>query len=177
MSSRIESAKVSERGREKLENDEFQKNVFQKNVNEKVSNGELCLIEDDMDIREAILDVLESEGYRACFFENGEEGLNYLKRSGELPGLILLDLMMPIMNGHEFLTQKCNDLRLKKVPVVVMTADVFALNSPESLPSAVAFMRKPLDINKFLDIAHRYLKPAESMQLNEVPGLRRNPQI
>src|SRR3989442_228935 len=82
---------------------------------------EILIVEDDPDIRESLQVVLETEGYNARTAANGKEGVAALE-SLEHPCLVLLDLMMPVMNGWEFLAVQRNDERLNKVPVVVVSA-------------------------------------------------------
>jgi CheY-like chemotaxis protein len=79
------------------------------------------VVDDDPDIRGALCELLEDEGYRAASAANGEEALDYLN-SRERPCVILLDLMMPVMDGWEFRRQQQRDPRLSKIPVVVITA-------------------------------------------------------
>src|SRR3954470_23175677 len=100
--------------------DEDVPQVIRAAVNEKPDDTVL-VVDDDQDIREALCDLLADAGYRAASVANGKEALIYLK-SGELPCVILLDLMMPVMDGWEFRRQQQGDPRLSKIPVVVITA-------------------------------------------------------
>lgn len=79
------------------------------------------VIDDDADIRESITDVLEMRGYRVQSAVNGRQALDLL-REGTRPCVILLDLMMPVLNGWEFRAEQTRDERLKTVPVVVIPA-------------------------------------------------------
>src|SRR4051794_32442195 len=88
----------------------------------------VLLVEDDADLRETTAMLLECEGYQVCAVENGREALNQLL-DGPLPSVILLDMLMPVMNGWEFRAHQQRDPRLAAVPVVVVTA------SRDHLPS------------------------------------------
>lgn len=81
----------------------------------------ILVADDNDDIREAIVDALESEGYPVFSARNGKEALNLLK---EIPGptLVLLDLMMPVMNGWEFLDAQKQDAKLISHQVVTISA-------------------------------------------------------
>ncbi len=118
-------------------------------------NAQVLVVEDDADLREAIRQVLEEEGYRVRSAADGEEALRILE-SEEVPCLILLDLMMPGMNGWEFLERKSRDERLGGCPVVVVSA--FLERPPAGLPAFAAphlkvdgVIRKPLDLDELMD--------------------------
>src|SRR5215510_8699670 len=68
------------------------------------STQRVLVVDDDQDIRDALCELLRDEGYEAIAVANGEEALTYLK-GGNLPCVILLDLMMPVMDGWEFRRQ------------------------------------------------------------------------
>jgi CheY-like chemotaxis protein len=104
----------------------------------------ILVIDDDEDIREAFRDVLTEDGYRVDLAENGREALAFMRRRGR-PDLVLLDLMMPVMNGWEFLHEKSRDDDLNAVPVLVVSA-----NPPDSLPEdhIRGVMRKPVQLEQ-----------------------------
>lgn len=107
----------------------------------------ILVVDDDPDIREALSSVLEEEGYRVATATNGREALDWLHRS-EPPCILLLDLMMPVMNGWEFIEQlKTEGGRLASTPVCVVSA--FADRAPAE---AVAVLRKPLEVDALLSI-------------------------
>jgi CheY-like chemotaxis protein len=82
---------------------------------------QVFVVDDDTDLRETLGELLAEEGYRPRLCENGRVALERL-RAGERPELILLDLMMPEMNGWQFREAQLEDDRLRDIPVVVMTA-------------------------------------------------------
>src|ERR1700704_4132470 len=83
----------------------------------------VLLVEDDSGIAEGIRDLLEMEGYEVVWSQDGAEGLDVLRRLDPPPMLILLDLMMPRVDGYEFRDRQRADARLAAVPVLVLTAD------------------------------------------------------
>jgi CheY-like chemotaxis protein len=115
---------------------------------------QILLIEDDKDISDVLKDLLESEGYRVTTAENGKEGLDLLAGSSYLPDLILVDLMMPIMNGFEFCKTKNEQEKLKSIPTIVMSADGHMDKKRDQL-DVQEYLKKPLDLDIVLNtIAH-----------------------
>lgn len=106
----------------------------------------ILIVEDDQDIRESLLELLEMEGFSVKGVENGQLAMDYLESSKELPALILLDLMMPVKSGFEVASELKVSSRLKKIPVVVMSADG-QLNQKKDSIQADAYLKKPVDID------------------------------
>lgn len=105
----------------------------------------ILIIEDDANIREVLELALASEGYEVSSASNGKDGLSRIASHGK-PDLILLDLMMPIMNGWEFVEALKSSKELSTLPVVVVSA--FTEKSHQI--SCNAFLTKPLDLNLLL---------------------------
>ncbi len=82
----------------------------------------VLVVEDDPDIRATLCDALEDNGYTAVPASNGVEALDYLRGASARPCLILLDLMMPVMDGQEFRAEQRADRALADIPVVVISA-------------------------------------------------------
>ena len=110
----------------------------------------ILLIEDDEDIREALQTTLEMKGYEVSTACDGRQGLEALAKMKQ-PSLILLDLMMPIMDGWEFINYVSADNVLATIPVVVITANA---DSVGHVPHAKRVIKKPVDLD-FLDEALR----------------------
>src|SRR5438128_11923290 len=102
----------------------------------------LLLVEDDPAILHPLRDLLELEGYSVVTAQDGIEALARLRT--EKPALIILDLMMPNMDGWEFRTRQLGDPSLSSVPVVVLTADPRAHSNSKALGDAIV-LRKPFD--------------------------------
>ena len=124
-------------------------------------NAELCarrvlIVEDDHDIREAVAEVLEDNEYHPVEVENGLEALRELRSGTPEPCLILLDVMMPVMDGWQFRAEQRNDPLLCRIPVVLFTAH--ANVTPESV-DAVGVLTKPIDFEALLLLIERFCGP------------------
>jgi CheY-like chemotaxis protein len=113
----------------------------------------ILVVEDDFDIREALIQILDAEGYPVAGASNGQEALQYL-RANEHPRLILLDLMMPIMDGWQFRVEQQRDPTLSSIPVVVISADASVQQKAASIDAA-GFLKKPIDLDILLDTIRR----------------------
>jgi CheY-like chemotaxis protein len=115
----------------------------------------ILLVEDDsvdaMTVRRALKEAGSSRTLVHCI--NGEDALEYLRsHNGDKPGLILLDLNMPRMNGLEFLEFKQNDERLRDIPVVVLTTSTNAKDIERSYAlDAKAYIVKSIDYKQFVE--------------------------
>lgn len=105
----------------------------------------VLIVDDDPDIGETLDLVLQTRGYRCSVARDGAEALECLK-SDPLPDVILLDMMMPGMNGQEFRSEQLKDARLANVPVVLVTADDKANQKASDLGIA-RVLRKPFDVD------------------------------
>jgi CheY-like chemotaxis protein len=118
--------------------------------------AQILVVDDDADIREALRDALEFEGYTVSLAANGREAWEAL-RSRAPPGLVLLDLMMPVMNGAELLALLRADDRLRGLPVVVVTA--FGSVAATVADRSQACQPKPLDLDELMRVVARYCAP------------------
>lgn len=115
----------------------------------------ILIVEDSEDLSQMIEMALESQGYDVHCEPNGFEALNYLSNHEEIPDLILLDLMMPIMDGYEFRRKQLEDPQYANIPVVILTADG-GFSNPEVM-KAQALLRKPADLRSILGVVHEQL--------------------
>ena len=111
----------------------------------------ILIVDDDVDMRETLCDVLADEGYAVAGARNGVEALNVLRQGGQVC-LVFLDLMMPVMSGYQFLQERKADPGLAKVPVVVMSARWEGSQEIDS----VDFIRKPPALPAVLSLVERY---------------------
>ena len=124
------------------------------------ARGDVMVVEDDYAIRETLRELLEEEGYRVTQAANGAEALARLRDTEGRPSLILLDLMMPVMDGWEFRSAIARDPKLASIPVIVISAD-------HSLDTKVAGMRvngwlaKPFELGQLLDAIGRFAEGHE----------------
>jgi CheY-like chemotaxis protein len=109
----------------------------------------VLIVDDELDLQEAIRDALESEGHRTACASNGRDALERL-RTGEPTCVILLDLSMPVMDGWEFRQHQLDDVALADIPVVLITADGNASEKARKM-SAHGFLRKPIRPGDLLD--------------------------
>ena len=112
----------------------------------------VLIVDDDPDLLDVTSFVIETEGMAVETARNGEEALESLA-TGRLPALVLLDLMMPVMNGWEFLAAVANDPVLRRIPVVVLTAAEHA-----QVPGALEVLSKPMDLKELLRVVERYVR-------------------
>jgi CheY-like chemotaxis protein len=117
----------------------------------------VLIVEDDADLREMMAQMLSLEGFRAETVANGRDALDYLGR-GDLPEIVLLDLMMPVMDGWEFRRQLQKDPSLASLPVVVLSA----LDAARAADlGGVAYLKKPLDFDRLLELVRQYCRDAD----------------
>jgi CheY-like chemotaxis protein len=103
------------------------------------------IVDDDRDIRESLQEILADEGYPVVTAANGREALALLARLPR-PCVVLLDLMMPVMDGWEFLREVQARAVLRGVPVIVVTAS----HVPEKPAGAAAMLKKPIRLEQVL---------------------------
>jgi CheY-like chemotaxis protein len=119
------------------------------------STPDILVIEDDDDLRRVLADSLRLEGYGVAEAAHGRVAVDYLE-SRELPRVILLDLMMPVMNGWEFRAYQRRNPRLATIPTVIVTGDGRAAADAHLL-GADALLLKPLDFDGLLGVMRRLL--------------------
>jgi len=115
--------------------------------------GGILVVDDDPDIRDSLREVLEDEGYVVNCVSNGREALDYLKSKQPRPCVILLDLMMPVMDGWQFRREQKQDPEIADIPLVVITAT----GKRPVLIDAAELVMKPLDLNRLFEAIERYL--------------------
>jgi CheY-like chemotaxis protein len=142
--------------RQLTEIDRQQAELFRQGHRDRLSSGQIRLstpppggpvlvVEDDIGIRESVCQILEDEGFPTVSACNGKEALATLRNMTPLPRLILLDLMMPIMNGWEFYELISRDKSVSSIPVVVMSAQ-----DTDAYSGSLRLLRKPLALDQLL---------------------------
>ena len=116
----------------------------------------VLVVEDDFDLRDALLSLLEVFGVRAAGVEDGTAALAFL-RTGESPKLILLDLMMPRMDGWTFRGAQLRDPDLAAIPIVIVTAHPDVEYAERAL-GALAALRKPFAVESLATILAQCLE-------------------
>jgi two-component system, chemotaxis family, chemotaxis protein CheY len=110
----------------------------------------VLLVEDDPDACVFVSAVLEAEGFEVSCARNGREALEHLS-SSKLPDVILLDLMMPVMDGWAFRAEQKRHPELAHIPVVVLSAVPNVRAQAHSL-EADAYLQKPIDMDDLLRV-------------------------
>jgi CheY-like chemotaxis protein len=108
--------------------------------------GPVLVVEDDLGIRTSVCAILEDEGFATVSAGDGKEALELLRTLDPSPRMILLDLMMPGMNGWEFYERMSIDKTISSIPVVIMTAHEGDLRL-----GSLKLLRKPLHLEELLE--------------------------
>lgn len=117
-----------------------------------MSKPTVFIVEDDTDTREMLSKFLELEGYDVRAAANGRQALDLLG-TGVQAHVIVLDLMMPVMDGWEFRRRQVEDARLRRIPTIVVSA---AGRDRMAQVSADAYLSKPVDMEELLERVHRF---------------------
>lgn len=110
----------------------------------------IMVVDDDDEVREAVAELLENHGYAVIPASNGREALDELRIRHMKPAMILLDVMMPVMDGRSFCAEQQADPELKDIPVVVFTAFGAALDKMKEVES-MPRLDKPVRADQLLD--------------------------
>lgn len=118
----------------------------------------LLVVDDDADVRECLADVLSDEGYPVRTASNGREALELLCKSIEGSWVVVLDLMMPIMNGFQLLDALSRNQQLASIPVVVVSA------SHSVADPRITHLRKPVSLHALLALVESRGRPVEASE-------------
>jgi CheY-like chemotaxis protein len=110
--------------------------------------GPILLVEDDRAIREALTDGLQAEGFDVVTASNGLEALRWLRGGTARPSVVLLDIMMPVMDGYGFLAERRKDPALSSIPVAIVTAGQGV--DHRQIDRDTAIIWKPIDLPHLL---------------------------
>lgn len=114
----------------------------------------VLIVEDDAELRSTLAEAMRETGAEIVLAEDGIEALEWL-RAGPSPAVVLLDLRLPRLDGHDFLRELRADARFEHLPVITMTA-----GSSRAEGDVVARLRKPLDLEGLLEIVGSLLDAA-----------------
>jgi two-component system, chemotaxis family, chemotaxis protein CheY len=123
----------------------------------------ILVVDDDPAIRELLVQVFSDEGYATATARNGKEARTYLEVTAALPCLILLDMMMPVMNGAQFWRVLKANTAWTVIPVIILSAGIYLQHAGGALP-IVAMMSKPIDIARLLILAGPYCFRARAVR-------------
>jgi len=123
------------------------------------SSKTILLIEDERDISLLAQYTLESAGYRVLAASNGREGLELVKNNGVIR-LIILDIMMPVMDGYQVLDRLKSDPAVKEIPVLVFSAMAQGKDVEKGFEhGAAGYITKPFEADRMLREVSRFLSP------------------
>ena len=123
----------------------------------KLKNKRVLIVDDDERNRYALSSYLDMLEMKVITANDGESALNIL-RSGKTIDLILLDIMMPVMDGYEMLRLLRSDASLKDIPVIAVTARAMKGDDVKCLEAgATDYIAKPIDLKNFLSIMNKWL--------------------
>ena len=112
----------------------------------------ILVVDDDDDVRDTIVQCFGAEGYHAFGARNGQDALDQLRTRSPLPCVILLDIMMPVMDGRAFRAAQLLDPRLCDIPIVIVTANA-NLGEMETELETSGALRKPVSLKQLLRVA------------------------
>lgn len=115
----------------------------------------VLIVEDDRDVRDSILEVLEDNEYEPVIASNGKEALEQLRDPSRRPCVILLDVMMPVMDGWGFRAAQAEDSELSAIPVVVLSAHTSAAETARNMQAA-GYLKKPVQLAALLEAVERH---------------------
>lgn len=122
----------------------------------------VLLVDDDLDIRETLADILQHRGFDVITAANGCEALKVLRRLAFPPSAILLDLMMPVMDGYGFLEEHKKDPSLASIPIAIITAGHGVDRS--RLGNDAPIVPKPIDLPQLVSLLHHLRSGAQDLQ-------------
>lgn len=137
------------------------KSEFGGAMSKPTTNKCIVIVEDDTDVRETLTELLEDEGYHPVGFSSGYDALKYLKETPKLPALILLDLMMPVMDGWEFREAQQGIDDIRDIPTVILSADNASQRAQHTL-AATDYLSKPIHITTLLNLVEHYCGAPQS---------------
>jgi two-component system, sensor histidine kinase and response regulator len=108
----------------------------------------VLIVDDEQDLRESLEEIFQDEGFAVRTASNGEEALRRLQE--KLPSVVILDLLMPVLDGTQVYQRMQCDPRFSRVPVIVSTSD------PTRAPSGVLIMKKPIDVDCLIGTVRRF---------------------
>jgi CheY-like chemotaxis protein len=131
-----------------------------------MSSGAILIVDDDNDVRSALSELLQEEGFSVEAAPNGREALARLRASKVHPAVILLDLMMPGMDGWDFRSEQMRDPQLASVPVVIVSASGFSRESIRTQFKPAAYVEKPIEKEVLLGAIREVVRSRPPGQLD-----------
>jgi DNA-binding response OmpR family regulator len=114
----------------------------------------VLVVEDDLEIRESVMEILEDHGYEPIGAEDGLDALDKLREPGPQPCLIFLDLMLPKMDGRAFRQEQLRSPEFASIPVVVISAFRDVAHIAQEMNAEL--LKKPFKLAELVSAARRY---------------------
>jgi two-component system chemotaxis response regulator CheY len=121
---------------------------------------QILVVDDDTDIRETLAQILEFEGFQVVCACNGQEAMAQLEHLK--PSLILLDLMMPVMNGYEFRIAQKLKPEIAGIPVIILSADG-NVQQKAAAAEVSCYLKKPIELDTLLSAIRRFCSPVSAV--------------
>ena|SRR5581483_3125310 len=118
----------------------------------------LLVVDDDANIARALSNLLEDEGYQVVAAENGKRGLELID-AGLRPSAIILDLMMPVMDGWDFRAEQLRSPAIRETPVIILSATGFSRRTIHAQFGGVEYLPKPPPTDHLLQMLRRVCAP------------------
>ncbi len=125
------------------------------------AGGPILIVDDELDTRTLLAELLETEGYDVVTAADGVQALEYLRATTTLPCMILLDLVMPNMDGWQFIEARSHERRFASIPVVLISGQVNARETARSLGLA-SYIEKPIAMASLREVVARVRDHAAS---------------
>jgi CheY-like chemotaxis protein len=122
----------------------------------------VLIVDDDVDVREVLAETLDAFGFDVVTAANGREALAAVREMAVRPSVIVLDLMMPIMDGYGFLEERSLDPALARIPVAIVTAGHGV--DRERIADGIPIVRKPFDAPRLVGVLHALTAPGARPQ-------------
>ena len=121
---------------------------------------QILVVDDERDIRDALAELLADAGFTVATAEDGARALDWMRAHPGSPGVVLLDMMMPVMDGFSFLAHREQEPALRAVPVVAFTANGLAGQEAVESGCVEAVLQKPLSWRQLMRLLQHRLKLA-----------------
>ena len=121
-------------------------------------NGKILVVDDNQDSRELVIKILKGKGHQLCEAVDGEDALE--KVASEQPDLILMDISLPKIDGHEVTRRLKSDEKFASIPVIALTAHAMKGDKEKALAAGCeGYISKPINVREFYDRIKVFLKP------------------
>jgi two-component system cell cycle response regulator DivK len=125
--------------------------------NDRAQHGKILVVDDNKDSRELVVKILRAKGHQLCEAVDGEDALE--KVTAEHPDLILMDISLPKIDGHEVTRRLKSNARFASIPVIALTAHAMKGDREKALAAGCeGYISKPINIREFYNQIKEFLK-------------------